>query len=126
MYNRGIRGATTVSSNNADEILEATAELLNDIVSRNQIQPEQICHVWITMTQDLDAAFPAKAIRELEGWELVPLMCAVEIPVQGSLERCIRFMVQINTNKTQREINHVYLRGAKVLRPDLSSSKSSS
>lgn len=74
------------------------------------------------MTQDLDATFPAKAIRQLEGWDLVPLMCSVEIPVQGSLPRCIRFMVQVNTDKSQSEIKHVYLNEAKRLRPDLSGS----
>ena len=72
------------------------------------------------MTQDLDATFPAKAIRQLEGWDLVPLMCSVEIPVQGSLPRCIRFMVQVNTDKSQSEIKHVYLNEAK--RADLSGS----
>ncbi|MGV2805924.1 chorismate mutase, partial [Clostridium perfringens] len=71
---------------------------------------------------DLDATFPAKAIRQLEGWDLVPLMCSVEIPVQGSLPRCIRFMVQVNTDKSQSEIKHVYLNEAKRLRPDLSGS----
>lgn len=89
---------------------------------RNELQPEYISNIWITMTQDLDATFPAKAIRQLEGWDLVPLMCSVEIPVQGSLPRCIRFMVQVNTDKSQSEIKHVYLNEAKRLRPDLSGS----
>ena len=76
------------------------------------------------MTNDLDATFPARAIREIEGWEMVPLMCSTEIPVKGSLPKCIRLMVQINTDKSHREIRHVYLNEAQKLRPDLSEIKS--
>ena len=124
MMNRGIRGATTVTRNDEQEILKETVILLEEIVRRNEVQPEDICSVWITMTQDLDATFPARAIRGLEGWDLVPLMCSVEIPVQGSLPKCIRLMVQVNTEKSQKEINHVYLNEATRLRPDLSASSS--
>lgn len=120
MMNRGIRGATTVTRNDEQEIVQETLRLLEEMVRRNELQPEYISNIWITMTQDLDATFPAKAIRQLEGWDLVPLMCSVEIPVQGSLPRCIRFMVQVNTDKSQSEIKHVYLNEAKRLRPDLS------
>ncbi|MFC7682025.1 chorismate mutase [Paenibacillus sp. GCM10028914] len=124
MMNRGIRGATTVTQNDEQEILKETVLLLDEIVKRNDVQPEDICSVWITMTHDLDATFPARAIRALDGWDLVPLMCSVEIPVQGSLPRCIRLMVQVNTEKSQREIKHVYLNEAQRLRPDLSVSSS--
>ncbi|WP_019640369.1 chorismate mutase [Paenibacillus fonticola] len=124
MYNRGIRGATTVTHNDEAEILQATAVLLKEIVVRNEIEPEDICSVWITMTEDLDATFPARAIRGLKGWELVPLMCSTEIPVKGSLPKCIRFLIQVNTNKSQREMKHVYLNEARSLRPDLASSSS--
>ncbi|MFP4974690.1 chorismate mutase [Paenibacillus sp. CN-4] len=120
MVNRGIRGATTVTRNDEQEILRETVVLLREIVERNQVIAEDICSVWITMTHDLDATFPARAIRELEGWDLVPLMCSTEIPVKGSLPRCIRLMVQVNTNLSQREIKHVYLNEAQKLRPDLS------
>ncbi|SET52444.1 chorismate mutase [Paenibacillus sp. NFR01] len=119
MVNRGIRGATTVTNNEEGEILRETVTLLREIVDKNDVIAEDICSVWITMTEDLDATFPARAIREIAGWELVPLMCSVEIPVKGSLPRCIRLMVQVNTDKTQREIRHVYLNEAKRLRPDL-------
>lgn len=125
MMNRGIRGATTVSGNNEQEILNETIVLLQEIISSNDLEPEYISNIWITMTQDLNAAFPAKAIRNLDGWELVPLMCSVEIPVEGSLPRCIRLMVQVNTEKSQQDIKHVYLNEAKRLRPDLSSTASS-
>ncbi|MEK5281042.1 MULTISPECIES: chorismate mutase [Paenibacillus] len=124
MVNRGIRGATTVINNEETEILRETVVLLREIVERNDVIAEDISNVWITMTTDLDATFPARAIREIEGWEMVPLMCSTEIPVKGSLPMCIRLMVQFNTDKSQREIRHVYLNEAQKLRPDLSQSKS--
>ncbi|CAM3970542.1 chorismate mutase [Paenibacillus alkaliterrae] len=119
---RGIRGAITVDANEEQPILSATIELLNGIVADNEIVPDDICSVFVTVTSDLDETFPARAIRQMKGWELVPLMCALEVPVKGSLERCIRLMVLINTDKTQGEIRHVYLSGAEALRPDLSKS----
>lgn len=124
MYNRGIRGATTVDRNDEQEILDATAALLKEIVARNEIEPEDICSVWITVTPDLDATFPARAIRVLSGWDMVPLMCSTEIPVQGALPKCIRLLIQVNTNKGQRDMKHVYLNEARSLRPDLSVSGS--
>ncbi|WP_458121981.1 chorismate mutase [Paenibacillus sp. Z6-24] len=122
MYVRGIRGATTVTRNDRQEILDETLVLLREIVARNEFEPEDISSIWITMTPDLDAVFPALAIREMEGWNMVPLMCALEVPVQGSLPMCIRLMLHINTTKTQQEIRHVYLNEAKRLRPDLATS----
>ncbi|MBD8497615.1 chorismate mutase [Paenibacillus arenosi] len=119
MWVRGIRGATTVQANDADEILQATSELLDEIVQRNGVEPESISSVWITMTEDLNATFPARAIRTLPNWELVPIMCALEIPVEGSLPKCIRLMVHINTEKSQEAIQHVYLKESAQLRPDL-------
>jgi len=116
---RGIRGATTVTANDDQEILSETIVLLNEIVRVNDIVPEDICSVFVTLTTDLDATFPARAIRQMNGWELVPLMCSIEIPVKGGLERCIRLMVQVNTTKRQDEVRHVYLNEAKRLRPDL-------
>ncbi|TVX92894.1 chorismate mutase [Paenibacillus agilis] len=119
MWVRGIRGATTVQANDADEILQATSELLDEIVQRNGVEPESIASVWITMTEDLNATFPARAIRTLPNWELVPIMCALEIPVEGSLPKCIRLLVHINTDKSQKAIQHVYLKESAQLRPDL-------
>jgi chorismate mutase len=112
MWVRGIRGATTVKNNEEKEILSATTELLMQIVAENQVIPEDICSVFVT-------TFPARAIRQMHGWELVPLMCSLEIPVKPSLPLCIRLMVHVNTAKTQKQINHVYLNEAKVLRPDI-------
>ncbi|GGJ11011.1 chorismate mutase [Paenibacillus hunanensis] len=122
MYTRGIRGATTVTRNDRQEILGETLVLLREIVERNQFDPEDVSSIWITMTADLDAAFPALAIREMDGWSMVPLMCAVEASVQNSLPQCIRLMIHINTTKTQQEIKHVYLNEATRLRPDLATS----
>ncbi|WP_334077118.1 chorismate mutase [Paenibacillus sanfengchensis] len=124
MYNRGIRGATTVNRNEEKEILDATAELLQEVVRRNEIVPEDICSVWITVTPDLDATFPAKAIRALNGWDMVPLMCSTEIPVKGGLPKCVRLLLHVNTTKGQREMKHIYLNEAQSLRPDLSGSES--
>ena len=116
---RGIRGAITVSQNEKQDILDATSELLQGIIKQNQIHPEDGCSVFITMTQDLDSTFPASVVRNVPGWELVPLMCSTEIPVQNSLPRCIRFMLHVNTEKKQNEMIHIYLNDAVKLRPDL-------
>ena len=89
------------------------------MILANEIKPEDICSVFVTTTQDLTATFPARAIRRLPGWELVPLMHSLEIPVTPSLPRCIRLMVHVNTNKKQNEIRHVYLNEARSLRPDI-------
>lgn len=119
MYARSIRGATTVNRNDADEILNATTLLLHEMIVQNDIRPEQIANVWITMTADLNATFPARSVRAIPGWDFVPLMCAMEINVEGSLPLCIRVMITINTDKEQEEIHHVYVNDAVGLRPDL-------
>ncbi|GIP32397.1 chorismate mutase [Paenibacillus sp. J2TS4] len=123
MWVRGIRGATTVHNNEEEEILQAAVELMNELVAKNDVHPEDICSVLVTTTHDLTATFPAKAIRQMPGWELVPLMCSLEIPVQPSLPKCIRLMVHVNTSKRQDEIQHVFLNGAKALRPDIIAEK---
>lgn len=117
---RGIRGAITVSANTEQEILTATKELIHEIVTRNTLAAEDIVSVLFTTTQDLDAVFPAKAARDLPEWTHVPLMCASEIPVEGSLTLCVRMLLHVNTDKSQKEIEHVFLRDAVKLRPDLS------
>ncbi len=116
---RGIRGATTVCEDNSDAILSATRELLLAILEANpSLQAEDIASAFFTVTEDLSAVYPAQAARSL-GWEDVPLMCAREIPVPGSLPCCIRVMILWNSELTQKEIHHVYLREAVQLRPDL-------
>jgi chorismate mutase len=116
---RGIRGAITVERNETEQINEATRELLMTILQENDVQPQDVASCYITVTQDLDAAYPARAIRELSGWAYVPLLCAQEMHVIGSLPRCIRLLLHVNTTKGQQEIRHAFLRGARVLRPDL-------
>ena len=116
---RGIRGATTVSADEPDLILEATRELLEAILGANEsMKPEDVGSALFTVTDDLASTFPAQAARQM-GWGLVPMMCAREIPVPGSLRRVIRVLVHWNTDISQSEITHVYLRDAVKLRPDL-------
>lgn len=117
MHCRGIRGATTVEKNTAEAILAATRELLELIVEANDLKVKDVASAIFTTTPDLTAAFPAKAAREM-GWRDVALLDAQEIPVPGSLERCIRVLIHWNTEKSAAEIRHVYLRGARTLRPD--------
>jgi chorismate mutase len=116
---RGIRGATTVTADEPDQILQATRELLEEILAANEgMQPEDVASALFTVTDDLVSTFPAQAARQM-GWGLVPMMCAREIPVPGSLPRVIRVMVHWNTELPQNAITHVYLRDAVKLRPDL-------
>ena len=118
-YVRGFRGAITVEENTEEAILGATETLLRTMIRENQLVPEDVTAVWLTTTADLNAAFPAKAVRQIPGWQWVPLMCAQEIPVPDSLPRCIRVMLLAHTQKTQQEVRHVFLREAVSLRPDL-------
>jgi chorismate mutase len=114
---QGIRGATTVAHNDANEILAATDELVRALIAANDLQPDDIVSGLFTVTRDLDAAFPARAAEEF-GWNIVALLHASEIPVPGSLPKCIRLLVHAYTSRTRAEIKHCYLRGATVLRPD--------
>lgn len=118
MIVRGIRGAITVDSNNKEEMLKRTKELLVTLKKENDFKIEDIVSTFFSVTPDLNAAFPAQAAREL-GWNSVPLFDMKEIDVPGSLPRCIRILVQINCQKSQTEIKHCYLRGARILRKDL-------
>jgi chorismate mutase len=117
MATRGVRGATTADANDAARIAERTLELLRVLVERNTIRPEDLASATFTMTQDLDADFPATPVRALPGWEEVPLLCTREIPVPGSLGRCIRVLLLWNTERPQRDVRHAFLRGARALRP---------
>jgi chorismate mutase len=116
---RGIRGATTVNADEAELILQATRELLEAILEANPgMKSEDMGSALFTVTDDLASAFPAQAARQM-GWTQVPMMCAREIPVMGSLSLCIRVLIHWNSDRTQNEIRHVYLRDAVQLRPDL-------
>jgi chorismate mutase len=119
MPTRGIRGATTVADDQPDLILEATRELLEAILKDNPgMTPEDVGSAIFTVTDDLASTFPAQAARQM-GWSMVPMMCAREIPVPGSLRKVIRVLVHWNTDTPQSEVRHVYLRDAVKLRPDL-------
>lgn len=114
---RGVRGATTVAANEAGAIVAGTEELLARLIAENGLRPEDIASAVFTVTDDLDAEFPAVAVRALAGWRDVPLLCAREIPVPGSLGRCVRILLLWNTDRPAKDVRHVFLRGARELRP---------
>lgn len=118
MYCRGLRGATSVEKNSVHAIIAATRDLLKQMVDVNEISIEDISSVIFTVTSDLDAAYPARAARDL-GWSETPLLCTREIDVPGGLPRCVRVLIMWNTNRPIDRINHVYLGAAARLRPDL-------
>jgi len=114
---RGIRGATTAKANTAEDILEATQELVTALIALNQIETDDIVSAIFTTSPDLTAMFPALAARTF-GWTEVPMLCTHEMGVPGALEQAVRVLVHVNTTKSTKEIRHVYLKGAKVLRPE--------
>ena len=116
---RGLRGATTVDRNDAEAIVAATTELLEEMVRRNDVRAEDVASAWFSTTRDLNAEFPAVAARRGLGWDHVALMCSHEMDVPGALPSCLRALLHVNTPRSQEAIQHVYLRGATVLRPDV-------
>jgi chorismate mutase len=116
---RGVRGATTADDNSSEAILKATREMLALVIRQNGIKPEDVASAIFTVTNDLDAEFPALAARQL-GWLDVALLCGYEISVPGSLRRCVRVLIMWNTEKAADEIVHVYIKDAARLRPDRS------
>jgi len=124
MQTRGIRGATTITTDTKETVLSATRELLDAILAANpDLKTDAIASVLFTTTEDIASAYPALAARQT-GWDQVPMMCAREIPVPGGLPMCIRVLIHWNTDKKQSEIQHVYLREAVKLRPDIVNQKS--
>lgn len=115
---RAIRGATTVEVDEPAAVRAATAELLAAVVARNGIHADDLISVVFTVTPDLTSTFPARAACDL-GWTDVPLLCALEIPVPGALGRCVRVLLHATSDRPRSAIQHVYLHGAVVLRPDL-------
>ena len=112
---RGIRGATTAEANTGEAILSATREMFEAMVAENDIEPENVAAIFLTTTPDLDAEFPAVAVRQM-GWTQAPMLCGHEMTVPDGLPRCIRALALVNTTKPLEEIIHVYLRGAANLR----------
>lgn len=115
---RGLRGATVAASGQADDVLNATKELLRELIERNSLDPEDIASIIFTATPDISSVFPAAAAREL-GLTGVPLLGASELDVVGAPSRCIRVLLHVNTDKKQSQMQHVYLGEARRLRPDL-------
>ena len=118
MLVRGVRGATTVEANTVEAVLEATRELLSAMLKANEIDVECVASAFFTTTVDLNAEFPALAARDIVGTN-VALMCGHEMNKPGGLPMCLRILIHVNTDKAARDIKHIYLRGARVLRPDL-------
>jgi chorismate mutase len=114
---RGVRGATTVTSNTAEAVLEAARELLLSLVEANGMEADDMASIHFTTTADLNATYPALAARRL-GWYDVALLCSQEIDVPGGLPRCLRVLIHWNSRKRPHQIHHVYLHDAVSLRPD--------
>ena len=126
---RGIRGATTAAANTPEAIVEATAELLEELVRANDLQVEEVAFCYLTTTSDLNAEFPALGARRV-GWVEVPLLCGhdmdVAAPNPRAVPKCIRILLLYNTDKPQSEMRHAYLRGAEAIRADLDTYRSAS
>lgn len=116
---RGLRGATTVERDDEQEVLQATKVLAHAMAHENNVCPEDIVSVLISTTRDVHSAFPAQAVRTMEGWKYVPVMCTHEMDVTGSMPLCIRILMHVNTETAQKEVVHIYQNEAKKLRPDL-------
>jgi chorismate mutase len=115
---RAIRGAVQVQANLAAAILDGASELVTEVMTRNQLTPDDVISVVFTATADLNAEFPALAARKL-GFQDVPLLCSTEIDVPGAMPRVIRLMMHVETGLPRSAIQHVYLRGAAALRLDI-------
>jgi chorismate mutase len=113
-----VRGAVQVEGNDRAEILAGTTDLVTEVMSRNQLSPDDVISVIFTATPDLTAEFPALAARKL-GFQEVPLLCASEMDVPGAMPRVVRLMMHIETSKPRSAVQHVYLRGAAALRLDI-------
>jgi len=116
---RAIRGAIQIDADSRAEILEASAELVAEVLHRNALSRGDVISILFTVTPDLAAAFPAYAARKM-GLAEVPLMCATEISAPGALPRVLRLLAHVETERARRDIGHAYLRGAAALRTDLS------
>lgn len=116
---RGLRGATTVKQDEAGEVLAATRNLVKEVAAANDVLPEDIISVLVSTTSDIQSTFPAKAVRTIEGWKYVPVMCTHEMDVSGGMPLCIRILMHANCETPQKDIVHVYQNEAVKLRPDL-------
>jgi len=115
---RGVRGATQLEANTVQAMEDGVAELCETLCAANSIRPQDIVWAIFTVTHDLDADFPARAARVRAGWTMVPMICSREIPVPGSLPLVVRVLIHLDSGRSA-DAKHVYLRGARALRPDL-------
>jgi chorismate mutase len=115
---RGLRGATTVDADTVAQVTERTQELLREIMAHNELREDDIISILFTATPDVTSMFPATAIREI-GFGAVPLLCAAEIAVPGSMPLCVRVLLHVHTARSREDLHHVYLHGAQGLRDDL-------
>ena len=115
---RGLRGATTVEADTVEQVTQRSQELMRRIMERNDLVEDDIISAVFTATGDISSIFPATAVREI-GFGAVPLLCAAEIAVPGSMPLCIRVLLHVHTTRSRDEIHHVYLHGAQGLRDDL-------
>lgn len=116
---QGIRGAITVENDAKEEIIAAVQKMLKAILAENNITSEDIGAAIFNATDDIKSVFPAFAARQLPGWNLVPLFDAQQLYIENSIRKCIRVLLLVNTDKTQKEIKHIYLGRAAALRPDI-------
>jgi len=119
MMVRGLRGATTVENDEEQAVLEATQALVEEMAKENSVLPGDIISVLISTTTDIKSTFPAKAVRSIDGWMYVPVMCTHEMDVPGAMPLCIRALMHVNTDIPQRYVKHIYQKNAVKLRPDL-------
>lgn len=119
MMVRGLRGATTVENDIEQAVLEATQALVEEMAKENRVLPVDIISVLISTTTDIKSAFPAKAVRSIDGWMYVPVICTHEMDVPGAMPSCIRVLMHVNTDIPQRYVKHIYQNNAVKLRPDL-------
>ena len=115
---RGVRGATSVEENSREAILRGTRQLLALMIRRNGVTSQDVGSIIFSVTDDLNREYPALAARQL-GWFDVPLLCTNEIPVPGGMPLCVRILINWNTDKSQKDIVHIYIKDAIQLRPDL-------
>lgn len=116
---RGLRGAITVTADEAEQVWQETAKLVAKMAAVNQVTAEDITSVIISTTPDITSAFPARAVRLMEGWQYVPVMCMHEMNVEQALPLCIRVLMHAEVQVAQAEVQHIYLNDAIKLRPDL-------
>ncbi len=117
-----IRGAITVDENTQEAIKNATVELFQEVMSQNKLQTEDVLYINFSATKDITKVYPAKFIRTELGISTIPMMCYQEMGVEGSLQMCLRLLIVVNTINDKYKVKHVYLKGAKVLRPDIANS----